>query len=378
MTSRRGFLGIAGAGMLAAFDAHAQSSDGFATWDARLAAAGLPGLSVAVLGGGRVTRTWQFGVAKDAVPVGPQTRFQAASISKPVTAIAATRLVQQGILSFDDPVLPRLKSWQPKADLEAWSRITLRQLLTHSAGLTVHGFPGYAVGASRPTVAQILDGIAPANTPAVTATLPAGAWKYSGGGTTVAMLLMTDVTGRDFAELMDDLVIRPLGLRDSSFRQPPAPNPRLAFGHDATGKPVEGGFHIYPEQSAAGLWTTPSDLCRIAASLMPGGRFRDVAGIMLAPQPGLSLGRNRMGIGFMLGAENEPASFFHNGGNEGFRAFLGALPETGQGIAMMWNGEAPVPIRNEMMKAVAQQEGWPERAFWATMNPAPAPAQTSR
>jgi CubicO group peptidase (beta-lactamase class C family) len=365
MTSRRDFLGVAGASMLAAFDVRAQSSNAAAGWGARIAAANLPGLSVAVLSGGRVTRTWQFGVAHGTVPVGIHTRFQAASISKPVTAIAAARLVQRGLLSFDDPVLPRLRSWRPKADLDAWSRITLRQLLTHSAGLTVSGFPGYAAGAPRPTVPQILDGCAPANTPAVAATLPVGKWKYSGGGTTVAMLLMTDVTGRDFAELMDDLVIRPLGLRDSSFRQPPTPNPRLAWGHDAAGKPLTGDFHVYPEQSAAGLWTTPSNLCRIAASLMPGGHFRDVADIMLQPQPGLSLGRNRMGVGFMLGAENEPASFFHNGGNEGFRAFLGALPETGQGIAMMWNGEASIPIRNEMMRAVA--------AFWATMNPTPTP-----
>ena len=140
---------------------------------------------------------------------------------------------------------------------------------------------------------------------------------------------------------------------------------------------VTGGYHIYPEQAAAGLWTTPADLCRIAAALMPGGRLSNLADVMLEPQPGLFSGVNRMGIGWLLSPADEPRAFSHNGANAGFRALLVALPDTGQGIAIMWNGETRDPVARDFLKAIVAQRRWPDRALHAMLNPpsAAAPAR---
>lgn len=212
----------------------------------RMAHYKVPGLSVAIIQGCEVVETRDFGVteAGGGRYVGPNTLFQAASISKPVTALAALRLVEQGKLSLDADVRTRLKTWTlPDSPLLKDHPVTLRTLLSHSAGLNVGGFPGYPVGAPLPTVPQILDGVAPANNdPVRVQATPGSRWKYSGGGFVIAQLLMTEATDKPFPTLMRELVLTPVGMADSTYE---APLPErlqtsASTGHLLDGTPVPG------------------------------------------------------------------------------------------------------------------------------------------
>ena len=312
-----------------------------------------------------------YGLADQATgrAVTPDTMFQAASISKPVAASGALALVDQGVLSLDRPVNEQLTSWQVPAH-DFTEQVTLRRLLSHTAGLTVHGFPGYRTDAQVPSVVQVLNGAAPANTAAVRVDLqPGSRWRYSGGGITVAQLLMTDVTGEPFPELMDRLVLRPLGMAHSTYQQPPggALADQAASAHGPDGQPIPGRFHLYPEMAAAGLWTTPSDLARWAAAISAaydgeaGGPIRpETARAMLTPGMGGNQGGWGLGIGVQ--GEGEDLRFWHSGINEGFRAILWGSPHRRQAVVVMSNGEQGNSVIGPVRMAITRALGWPGSA----------------
>lgn len=330
--------------------------------------ANVPGISIAVVEDGRIVWARAFGVANRATgrAVTPETMFQAASISKPVAASGALALVDQGALSLDRPVNEQLTSWQVPAH-EFSEAVTLRRLLTHTAGLTVHGFPGYAADAPLPTVVQVLNGAAPANTAPVRVDLqPGSRWRYSGGGITVAQLLMTDVTGEPFPALLERLVLRPLGMERSTFEQPlsDARSGAAATAHGPEGEPLPGRFHVYPEMAAAGLWTTPSDLARWAAAISAafngegGGPIRpETARAMLTPAGGSNLGE--WGLGIALQGEGRDLRFWHTGVNKGFRAALWSYPLRQQAVVIMANGDQGNEVLGPVRIAVGRVFGWP-------------------
>ena len=160
-----------------------------------------------------------------------ETLFQAGSISKPVTAAALLREAQKGTFRLDVDVNDYLKSWKlPANELTAREKVTLERILSHGAGLTVHGFPGYAAGEAVPTVPQVLDGAPPANTAPVRVDLvPGSRWRYSGGGYTIAQLAMSDTLGQAFPDLMRTLCLAPAGMSLSTYEQP-LPASRLGRG----------------------------------------------------------------------------------------------------------------------------------------------------
>lgn len=326
----------------------------------------VPAVSVAVINDGRIewARAWGEADAGSGIPADTATLFQAASISKPVAAVAALRLVEQGRLSLDEDVNARLTSWQvPDTSHTAAEKVTLRRLLSHSAGTTVHGFPGYAAGAAVPTTVQVLNGEAPANTrPVRVDTLPGSLWRYSGGGYTIAQLLMQDVTGRPFAELMREQVLVPAGMIHSTYAQP-LPADRAgdaATAHRGDGTPLPGKHHTYPEQAAAGLWTTPSDLARLAIELQRA--YRGETGRVLTPETArlmLTTQSGSYGLGFGVRGEGDSTWFDHGGSNQGFRAYFAALAGTGQGVVIMTNGEGGQELAMEVLRAVGREYGLP-------------------
>lgn len=224
----------------------------------RLAETGAAALSLAVIRDGELAeaRAWGLADVERAALATDATLFQAGSISKPVSCFAVLRLVARGDLDLDWDVNEYLTSWQvPQVD--GWQpRLTLRRLMSHTAGTTVHGFPGYDRGGPIPTVEQILDGAPPANTPAVRVdVVPGSMWRYSGGGTTIVQLVLEDSTRTAFPELLQELVLEPAGMVTATFEQPlpEARQPEAAIGYYEPGKPVPGGWHVYPEVAAAGL-----------------------------------------------------------------------------------------------------------------------------
>jgi len=327
----------------------------------------IPGVALAVIEGGKIVREQGYGFRDEShtEPITPETLFQAASVSKPVAALGALRLVEEGRISLDEDINSKLRSWRvPDNHFTKNHPVTLRLILSHSAGLTVDGFPGYRVGSPIPSLLQILDGRPPANTPPVRVDqIPGSKWRYSGGGYLVMQQMMIDVTGQSFADYVQDAVLRPLGMSSSTFAQPLRESlaNRAATGFtDAPRRPVEGRWHIKPELAAGGLWTTAGDLARFLL-----GMQRSLAG---TTNPVISQSMTRQmltkqkedsGLGFFLGGD-DPPRFGHNGSNPGFNAVTVALCDSGEGAVFLMNANTDIEtLKNILVDAVIEQYHWP-------------------
>lgn len=334
------------------------------TLEERMRHYGVPGVVISVIDRGELSWTRAYGLAdRDrGTPIRPETLLQAGSVSKPVAAVGAMILVQAGTLSLDEPVNQRLHTWRiPDNDFTHQVPVTLAHLLSHTGGLTVHGFGGYASDEAVPSIPQILNGEAPANSPPVRVDqLPGSAWRYSGGGYTIAQLLMSEVTNTRFEALMQRSVLDPIGMQHSTF-QNPLPADRLewaAAGVLPDGSSVVGKRHTYPEMAAAGLWTTSADLARFMLAMRDALRGdspllkASTATSMLQPRLG------DYGLGFGLSKVNGEAYFGHNGWDEGFCTLLIAHRRKGVGVAIMINANQP-ELMEEIKRAVAFTYDWP-------------------
>jgi CubicO group peptidase (beta-lactamase class C family) len=325
----------------------------------------VPALSVAVIDNFKIAWAKAYGVteAGSNTPVTLHTLFQAGSISKPVAATGALYLVEHGKLSLDENVNDKLKTWQvPDNEFTKDQKVTLRRLLSHSAGLTVHGFPGYQVGTPIPTLVQIFNGEKPANTAPIRVDfVPGTKFRYSGGGITIEQQLIIDVTGEPFPQFMRETVFDKIGMSDSTYEQPlpPARAAMAATASHADGTLVPGKWHIYPEMAAAGLWTTPTDLAKfgIETALSKQGKANHVLseGMMrerLRPQI------ENVGLGFFLGGGGNPAEFGHDGDDEGFQARLIMFSDSGKGVAVMANSDFGLTVANFVQESIAKEYGW--------------------
>ena len=332
----------------------------------RMTALHVPGVSIAVIHNGKMEWAKGFGVASaGGPPVTPETLFQAGSISKPVAALAALRLVQQGKLSLDADVNTLLKSWKlPAAPVAEGKPVTLRELLTHTGGTTVHGFPGYAADATVPTLVQVLDGEKPANTPAIRIeAVPGSKWNYSGGGFTIMQQILIDTTGQPFPKLLQDTVLSPIGMTHSTYQQPlPADRKSTsATPYDFQEKPIPGGAHTYPEMAAAGLWTTPTDLAKYMIEVQTSlqGKSNHVLS-QATTREMLTAGLGHWGLGLEIGGSASNPYFSHGGVNEGFESLFLAYEQGGDGAVVMTNAQGGSALADEIMHSVATEYGWPD------------------
>ena len=345
---------------------------------------GVPGVGVALIENGDIAWARGYGVReRGGEPVTPDTIFQAGSVSKPVTAVAVMRLVQEGRLDLDRDVNEYLTTWKVPPNGDWQPHITLRRLLCHGAGMTVHGFPGYNRSRPVPTVPQILDGIPPANTPSVHVSgIPGAQFRYSGGGTTIVQQVLIDALGKPFPQIMRETVLEPTGMEHSTYEQPLPERwwGQASTGHRTAAVPVEGGWHVYPEMAAAGLWTTPADLCRLAIDLQrswAGETDRllrpETVREMLSPQV-----EKQIGIGFFLDGEGSAMRFGHSGSDEGFVCELTAYRERGQGAAVMTNCDSGYSVFRGVLHTLAREYGWPDYPPPDRTREAPDPAEAAR
>ncbi len=327
----------------------------------------VPGASVAVINRSAIEWIRAYGVveAGTARRVTTETLFQAAAISRPVAAVAALRLVEEGKLSLDEDVNTRLRSWKvPENENLREQKVTLRRILSNSAGLTVSGFRGYAITDPLPTLVQVLDGSPPANSPPVTVELvPGSRWRYSAGGFAVLQQLLVDVTGRPFPQFARDAVLERAGMRHSTFDQPlPASLARsAATGHLENGSPIEGRWHVYPEAAAAGLWSTPSDLAHFAIAIerARAGESRRLLSERMIEEV-LTRQIDHWGLGLRLDGTGHARRFSHSGSNDGYRCLLVAYAQTGQGAVVMTNSDNGAELAQELMASIARVYGWPD------------------
>ena len=324
----------------------------------------VPGVSIAVIDNGEIEWARGYGVCDqdNNIPVTTTTLFQAASISKPVAAMAALSLVQEGKLDLDEDVNNRLKSWKvPENEYTTEQKVTLRGLLSHTAGVTVHGFEGYSANQSIPNLLQVLDGVEPANSDPIRVDLkPRSQWRYSGGGYTIMQQLLIDVVGKPFPVIAEELVLNKIGMKYSTFEQP-LPEKLVASAATAhqEGQKLNNKWHNYPEMAAAGLWTTPSDLALFAIELqnaLSGSSNKilstEMANVMITPE------MHPYGLGLMLNDREKVTRFGHGGANTGFMSKLVSYTSKGQGAVVMTNGSDGYYLAEEIIRSIAKEYNW--------------------
>ena len=324
----------------------------------------IPGLSIAVIKDYEVEWARGYGMADsfDGRKVTTTTRFQAASISKSVNALGILRLATEKQIDLHKDINDYLRTWKlPSDSFTAKQKVTLANLLSHTAGLGVHGFMGYNRRDSLPSDNDILDGRRPSNSPAVRSVLSPGVkYQYSGGGIVITKKLITDLAGMAYDKYMNDFVLQPLGMSHSSFSQPPPENwlSELATGYNTTG-PVPGKFNIYPEQAPDGLWTTPEDLGRFIIEIQKSliGKSnrilsKEMTDTMLSPVIDKS-----SALGIFIETRGGIRYFRHGGSNNGFKCEYIASVENGYGVIIMTNSDE-YSIIPEIINSVASVYQW--------------------
>jgi CubicO group peptidase (beta-lactamase class C family) len=328
----------------------------------------VPGVSLAIIDDGRVVWAGGFGVKErgSSDSVTSATLFQAQSISKPVTATAVLRLVDAGRVSLDEDVDAFLRSWKlPASQFQVTEKVTVRRILSHSAGLTVGSFDGYGPNDKLPTLLQILNGERPARNPPIRVdTVPGMVSRYSGGGMMVLQQVLMDVTGEPFPSLMKRLVLAPLGMGLSTYQQPLPEHRRkeAASGHDGEGAVIAGKWRVQPELAAGGLWTTPAELATwaIAVSDAWNGRSHKLLSNRMAAEM-LRVQKAPFGLGTYVQGADRTLQFFHAGAIHGYRAFLVIFPAARKGAVVMTNADRGDALIGELLMSIAAEYGWPAR-----------------
>ncbi len=326
----------------------------------------VPGVSVAVIRDFQVAYLEQYGVMSNVGgrQIDELTRFQAASLSKGVSAATVMSLVEAGTLQLDQDIDTYLASWQlPWTVARGGEPVTLRRLLSHTAGTTVSGFRGYRRSEPVPTLNELLDGRPPANSaPVVVDVHPGAMFRYSGGGYEVMERVVRDVTGETFPTVAHDRILGPLGMTRSTFEQPVPDSlaPFLPTGHYAPGTLVPGGHHIYPEIAAAGLWATPEDVALFLIELQRTLRG-DGSGVLgrASVETMLTEVMRDYGLGFDLWSRLGQPYFGHQGANDGFRGGMVAHRTSGDGAAILTNSDRGSDLFWDVVSALGRREGWP-------------------
>jgi CubicO group peptidase (beta-lactamase class C family) len=327
----------------------------------------VPGVSVAVIKDFKIEWARGYGVVDAATnaPVTTDTLFQAASISKTVAAMASMKAVQNGRFALDQDVNTILKSWKlPGGEYTKERPVTPRSLMSHTSGTgDGFGFPGYSPDAPLPTLPQILDGQAPSNLrPVRLERPPLTGFKYSCGAVMIQQLALMDAVGRPFTDISRDWVLTPIGMTNSTYEQPlpAARQKQAALAHSRTGARMDAPWHVYPEQAAAGLWTTPTDLAKflIEAQETLAGRSNRVLSRASMLEMVTPVGVGSFAVGFQVGKQGEGWYFMHGGSNWGYQCNMIAHRIKGYGLVIMTNSDSGGALMQELMRGIQQAYKW--------------------
>ncbi len=317
----------------------------------------VPSVSVATISEDRIDWTAAYGDAST------RTAYQAGSMSKAVAAVAALRLVEQGRLALDRNVNAELASWHiPRTVLTRRHAVTLRGLLSMTAGINVPGFVGYRPGATLPTLVQILDGSPPANSPPVRVIrTPGKSYGYSGGGYEIVQALIQDASHQPFAELVKELVLQPVGMNDSFFGQRPRTSgQQMATGHLSSGAELPGGWRAMPEMAAGGLWSTPTDLARLLIGISRSYKGMDDPLLSQAmAREMLKQNGGPYGLGAAVSGSGRSLVLMKRGQNVGYQGYMLIFPVTGQGIVVMANSDNGTTLATSLIRRAASVFRWP-------------------
>ena len=325
----------------------------------------VPALSVAAIHKGKLDWTEAWGELKiGGAAAGCGSLFQAGSLSKPVTVLAALRMKQQGLIDFDQNIETYLKSYHLPAGRQTDAQpVTLRNLFTHTAGITPGGYAGYPQLQSLPTDQQTVRAETPSNARKVEVlTTPGTQLAYSGGGYTVAEIALQDQLLQPFEQLMRQWLFVPAGMKQADFTQPlPSANhTSAASGYRADGSGVPGGWHNHPEQAAAGLWATPSDLSIFLLEIRKGYRGESKIFSQASIRELLAKPVDGHAYGFRLIGAGDQMFITHYGGTVGYRAGMTINLSTGDGAVFMSNSDSGSDLGHEFLNAMSRVYHWPE------------------
>jgi CubicO group peptidase (beta-lactamase class C family) len=318
---------------------------------------GVLGVSVAIIDDYEVVYARGFGYAEPGRPVGTDTLFQAASLTKPVSAVVAAATAEDGLVDLEADVTEMLTSWRlPPMPYDG--PVTLRLLLAHRAGTNVPGFPGYRLDERLPDLAQILNGVRDKNEPIRVVGEPGAQRDYSGGGYVIAQLAVEDHTGLTWEDLADTLVFEPLNLELSTYRiLDESDRSRVAVGYRPDGAEVAGGgWHLYPETAPASLWTTPTEYAAIVIDVMRS--YEDGTGVVLDTHTARLLLDPDFAVGFGVSREEGGIAIGHEGANEGYRSQFLALPHLGEGVIVLTNNDTGDALTPTVIDVVANELDW--------------------
>jgi CubicO group peptidase (beta-lactamase class C family) len=335
-----------------------------ATVESRLAVYRTPALSVAVLHDGKLDWSAAWGrLQKDGARADCASLFQAGSIAKPVTVLAALRMKTSRLIDFDRSIESYLSSYHlPTGRQSDAAPVTFRNLFTHTSGITPGGYAGYAQNEAMPTDQQILRGEVPSNSKRVEVlAVPGASLSYSGGGYTIAEVALQDHLRAPFDQLMREWLLGPVGMKQADFTVPlpPSSHSLVARGHLADGAMVPGGWNNYPEQAAAGLWATASDLARLLIEIRKGYMGKS---FVFSPDEIRELLAHPIEnhvYGFRLVGEGENVFITHYGGTTGYRAGVTLNLRTGDGAAFLMNSDNGANLGEEILNALSRIYEWP-------------------
>lgn len=336
------------------------------TLESRMKHYNVPGVSIAVIKNSKVIWSKTYGLAdvESKTPVNSRTLFQAASMSKPVSVYAALKEVEAGKINPDADVNTYLTSWKiPENKFTKEKKVSLKNIVSHTAGFTVSGFPGYEAGTPIPTLIQILKGESPSNTSAIVVDkLPGIPFRYAGGGYCVMQQMLIDTKGKDFPTIIKENVLLPLDMKNSTFSQPLPENQAqwAATAYTMDGQRVKGKYHIYPEMAAAGLWTTAEDLAKFVIDIQ--NTLNNKSHIVVSQKTAQEFTSPFIdkfeGLGIFLENKSGQAYFNHGGWNEGFSSRFIGSKTSGDGVVILTNTNKPDFIE-ELVRSVASVYQWP-------------------
>ena len=326
----------------------------------------VPGLSIAFFSEGKVqwTKCYGFSSFDKTEQINENTLFQAASISKSLTSYYVMTLMEEGILELDTDVNEYLLGWNVvENEYTKTDKVSLRNLLSHTGGITVSGFEGYNSNYdSIPNIIQILNGESPANSKPIHPNIePNTKWRYSGGGYVIIQKIIEDLTKDNFEKTISQKVLSKLDMKNSTFEQPPSTKwvENIARGHDKNRETIDGGWNIYPEQAAAGLWSTPTDIAKFAIAFQKLYRGESIGLISTeSAKEMLKLYDDKWGLGFKINKHGNGFYYGHSGANVGYRSVLIILPEYNEGVVIMSNGEFGAPLHTDILRSISKEYSW--------------------
>ncbi len=321
----------------------------------------VPGVSIAFIKNGRLDWARGYGVLQVGKDdnINTETMFSVGSVSKVGAAVLLLKMAEQKLVNIDEDVNQYLKSWKVKRNQYTIKKpVTLRATMSHTAGLTVHGFADFMPNENLPTTVQILKGERPAKNNEVYVNIPVGSrFRYAGGGTTVQQLLIEDISNKKFHEAASKLLFKPLKMNRSSYENPlPGSFGNIAKAHNRNGRTVAlpRGYQAMPESAASGLWTTPTDFSKLMIMLMNSydGTDNDYLSRKVVEDMMTPVAPSKYGLGPRISSKGNAILFSHGGSNDSYRAhFVGNLKNK-NGLIIFTNGTNGRAIIREVSLAL--------------------------